>query len=98
MIEIDLSDADIVVLHPQGPLSKQDFKSLAKTIDTRINQTDRVPNVVIQVDNLPHWESLAALTEHLRFVRGHGKIIGKVALVGDSPLLTVAPEIANQLV
>lgn len=98
MIEIDLSDADIVVLHPHGPLSEQDFRSLAETIDARINETDSVPNIVIQVDKLPHWDSLGALTEHFRFVRGQRKIIGKVALVGDSPLLTVAPEVAGKLV
>lgn len=98
MIEINLSDPDIVVLHPEGALSKEDFKTLTETIDRRINETDKVPNIVIQVDKLPHWDSVGALTKHFHFVRQHGKIIGKVALVGDSPLLTVAPEIANKLV
>lgn len=98
MIEIDLSDPEIVVLHPQGALSEEDFKSLAATIDGRINETDTVPNLVIQIDKLPHWDSIGALTQHYRFVRGHQRIIGKVALVGDSPLLTVAPEVAGTLV
>jgi len=98
MIEIDQSEPDIVVLRPQGALSEDDFKSLAETIDGRINATDKVPNFVIQVDKLPHWDSLGALTKHFHFVRQHGKIIGKVALVGNSPLLSVAPEVANKLV
>lgn len=98
MIEIDLSDPDLVVIHPQGSLREQDFKTLAEKIDDRINETDKVPNFVILVDKLPHWDSIGALTQHIDFVRQHGKIVGKVALVGDTPLLTVAPEVANKLV
>ncbi|MCB2047851.1 MAG: STAS/SEC14 domain-containing protein [Novosphingobium sp.] len=95
MIDIDQSDPDFVVLSPQGALSEADFKTLAETIDARINETDKVPNLVIRVDKLPYWDSIGALTRHFHFVHEHQKIVAKVAIVGDSPLLTLAPEIAN---
>ena len=96
MIDIDLSDPDIVTLRPEGALSERDFAALAETIDNRINETDKVPNLVIRVDKLPYWDSIGALTRHFHFVKQHQKIVRKVAIVGDSPLLWVAPEIANQ--
>ncbi|MCB2065945.1 MAG: STAS/SEC14 domain-containing protein [Erythrobacter sp.] len=98
MIDIDQSHDAYVVLRPEGALSEADFAALKEAIDTRINQTDRVPNLVIAVDHLPHWDSLAALARHFEFVKVHQKVVRKVAIVGDNPLLSVAPEIANLMV
>lgn len=98
MIDIDLSHEEYVVLRPQGALAKADFDRLAETIDRRINETDRVPNLVICLDGLPHWDSLGALTRHFHFVKEHQKIVKKVAVVGDAALLALAPEIANHFV
>ena len=98
MIDIDLSDADIVTLQPKGALSEEDFANLAKAIDRRINETDKVPNIVIRVDGLPHWDSIGALARHFHFVQVHQKVVRKVAIVGDFPLLSVAPEIADHFV
>ncbi len=95
MIDIDQLHAEFVMLHPEGALSEADFADLAKAIDTRINETDRVPNLVICLDKLPHWDSVGALASHFHFVKTHQKVVKKVAVVGDSPLLTIAPEIAN---
>lgn len=98
MIDIDISDPDIAVLRPEGALSEEDFEGLARTIDDRINKTDKVPNLVICLDHLPHWDSIGALTRHFHFAREHQKIVKKVAVVGDSPVLSVGPEIANHFV
>ncbi len=98
MIDIDMTHPGIVVLRPEGALSEADFAALAKAIDTRINESDEVPNLVIRVDRLPHWDSLGALSRHFHFVKSHGKVIQKVAIVGDSPLLTLAPEVADHFV
>ena len=83
----------------EEPESREDgFDALAQAIDKRINETDTIPNLVIRVDKLPHWDSVGALTRHFHFVKAHHKLLRKVAIVGDSPLLSVMPEIANQLV
>ena len=89
MIDIDLSHPEFVVLRPEGPLSEADFDALAQAIDQRINETDTIPNLVIRVDRLPHWDSVGALTRHFHFVKAHHKLLRKVAIVGDSPLLSV---------
>lgn len=98
MIDMDHSDPDIVVLRPEGALSEEDFTSLAASIDERINTTDTVPSLVVCLDKLPHWDSIGAMTRHFHFVREHARIVRKVAIVGDNPLLSIAPEIADRLV
>lgn len=98
MIDLDLSDPKLAIITPQGSLSEADFAGLADAIDGHINTTDTVPALVIRVDKLPHWDSIAALTRHFHFVQQHHQLVRKVAIVGDSPLLTVAPEIANRFV
>lgn len=98
MIDLDLSDPQLAVIAPQGALSEADFTKLAGAIDDHINATDSVPALVIVVDKLPHWDSIAALTSHFHFVQVHHQLVRKVAIVGDSPLLSVAPEIANRFV
>lgn len=98
MIDVDTSHAGIVILRPSGSLSEEDFADLAKTIDSQINEADSVPNLVIRVDKLPHWNSLGALSRHFHFVKVHGKIVRKVAVVGDSPLLSLSPEVAKHFV
>lgn len=98
MIDLDQSHPEFVILRPEGALTEDDFVKLSEAIDSRINETDRVPNLVICVDRLPHWASIGALARHFHFVKEHQKIVKKVAVVGDSPLLSVAPEIANHFV
>ena len=98
MIDIDQSDPDFVVLRPEGALSEDDFAKVASAIDERINRTDKIPNLVIRVDKLPYWNSIGALTQHFHLVKEHHTLVKKVAIVGDNPLLSVAPEIANMLV
>lgn len=98
MIDIDVSHDEFVILRPKGALSEQDFVDLADAVDRRINETDRVPNLLISLDGIPHWDSLGAVTRHFHFVKEHQKIVKKVAVVGDSPLLSLAPEIANAFV
>lgn len=98
MIDIDLSDPAILALHPHGALSESDFETLTQAVDCHINETDRVPNLVISLDRLPHWDSLGAMLRHFQFVRLHQKVIAKLAIVGDVPLLSIAPEIANHFV
>ncbi|MEL1251238.1 STAS/SEC14 domain-containing protein [Aurantiacibacter gilvus] len=98
MIDLDLSDPQLAVISPQGALSEADFTGLAGAIDNHINTTDSVPALVICVDKLPYWDSIGALTRHFHFVQQHHQLVRKVAIVGDSPLLSVAPEIANRFV
>lgn len=98
MIDIDLSQPTVAVLKPEGALSAADFDALRAAIDGHINRTDIVPNLVIDASHLPHWDSLAALEKHLKFVRDHHRVVKKVAIVGDSPILSVVPALVDHFV
>lgn len=98
MIAIDLSQPAIAVLKPEGALTAADFDTLRAAIDAHINQTDIVPNLVIDASHLPHWDSFTALEKHLKFVRDHHRLVKKLAIVGDSPVLGVLPAIVDHFV
>lgn len=91
MITIDFSTANIVVLTPHGALSADDFSQLKAAIDRHINENDRIPNLIIHVGKLPHWDSFTALSRHLHFVRDHHKLVKKIAVVGDSLAVRALP-------
>ncbi len=91
-------DTSILIVRPEGPLSREDFKSLAETVDPYILETGSLKALIIHVQNFPGWEDLAGLVEHFRFVRDHHRQIVKVALVSDSKLASFAPKIAAHFV
>src|SRR5215472_7012169 len=41
------------------------------------------------------WEGLAALIEHMRFVRDHHRNVDRVAVVTDSTILSIGPKVAE---
>lgn len=91
MIGIDFSTPNVVTLTPVGALSADDFSQLTATIDRRINETDQIPNLIIHVGKLPHWESFRAFSQHLKFVRNHQQIVAKIAIVGDNFAVRTLP-------
>lgn len=98
MITIDDSDPAFLLIRPHGALSEADVTQVGQAIDDRINAADRVPNLVVQLDRVPHWDSLSAMSRHFQLVREHHKLIRRIAVVGDGALIALAPEIANLVV
>jgi len=98
MIEIHVSDEGIAEIEFEDALTSQDFDKVRGVIDDYINEKDRAPNLLIHLHQMVHWSSFKALQKHFRLVRDHHRLIKKVAVVGDVPLLNVAPEIANHFV
>ncbi|MBW1785854.1 MAG: STAS/SEC14 domain-containing protein [Deltaproteobacteria bacterium] len=99
MITYDLDKENAVLhVHPSGPLGKEDFSELAKTVDPFIEEKGKLTGLLIESESFPGWESLAALIQHFRFVRDHHASIGKVALVTDSLIGDVAEKIASHFV
>ncbi|MCJ7421258.1 STAS/SEC14 domain-containing protein [Sphingomicrobium astaxanthinifaciens] len=98
MLNIDIDDPRVAILRPDGALTARDFDALEQAIDGSINAHDVVPSLVILLDRLPHWESLAAIGRHVHFIEVHGRVVPKVAVVGDSPLLALLPALADRLV
>ena len=93
-----LRDRGILLLRPQGPIQAGDFESIAKSVDPYIEQTGGLRGVMIEASSFPGWDSFAALVSHLRFVRDHHKLITKIAVVSDSAVLSIAPQIAKHFV
>lgn len=99
MLQIDLRPREnIAVITPDGPISADDIKRITGDIDTYINDTDRVPNLVIHARKLPWWSDFKAVQEHLGFVRNHHHLVRKVAIVSDSKLLWLARTLVDHFV
>ena len=93
-----LRDEGILILRPQGPLEADDFTSLASVVDPYIQEQGRLRGILIDAPSFPGWDSFATLASHARFVRDHHRVIGKIAAVSDSPILSLVPQLAKHFV
>ncbi|HKK16763.1 MAG TPA: STAS/SEC14 domain-containing protein [Gammaproteobacteria bacterium] len=99
MLSVEIDEANgIAILEPGGPLSKSDFELAAKTIDPYIEKHGKLHGLVIHVESFPGWDSFAALSSHLRFVKEHHKKIARVAFSTDSMIGTLAEKLASHFV
>ena len=93
-----LRDEGILILRPQGPLAAGDFTSVASVIDPYIQEHGKLRGIMLDAPSFPGWDSFAALISHLRFVRDHHRLVGKIAAVSDSQILSAAPQLAKHFV
>ena len=91
-------DAGVLTVRPEGPLSGEDFKSLATAVDPYILEFGSLKALIIHVESFPGWENFVGMVEHFKFVKGHHQHIGKVALVTDSKLAGFMPKIVAHFV
>ena len=98
MLEHNLDSHGILHLHPKGALAKEDFASLAKTVDPYIEKQGDLAGIILDVAKFPGWDSLGAMAAHIRFVRDHHKRVKKIAVVTDAKLGDVAEKIASHFV
>jgi len=96
MIEFELlKDAGVLIVAPKTALEAGDFRAMSDTVDPYIRDNGHLTGLLIETPSFPGWDSLGALTEHLRFVRDHHRNIKRVAVVTDSRVLTIGPRIAE---
>jgi hypothetical protein len=93
-----LEDRGILVVSPSGPLATSDFAKLAREIDPYIEREGQLHGLMIEAPSFPGWTGFAALLSHLRFVRDHHTRIERVAVVSDSAVLTIMPQLAAHFV
>ncbi len=99
MMHFELMDDDgILVVTPEGPLSEQDFRAVAATVDPYIEKYGALNGLMILAESFPGWEGFAGLVAHIRFVRDHHKTIARVAAVTDSGIVGMLPTIAQHFV
>jgi len=99
MLSIKLDEENgIAVLEPGGRLSREDFEAAAKQVDSYIEKSGPLNGLVIHSERFPGWDSFAALSSHLRFVKEHHKKISRVAFASDSPLGHLAETVGRHFV
>lgn len=89
---------NVLLVQINQSLSKEMILSLREEIDGFINEHDHVPNLVISCKTAPHWSSLGAFADHLDLVHDHHKLIKKIALVSDSAVFSVLPNLVDHFV
>ena len=93
-----LFDNRVLIVRPDGRLSKDDFAALATAVDPVIEERGELRGLMIEAQSFPGWENFEGFLSHMRFVRDHHKLIEKVAFVSDSRLASRAPKLANHFV
>jgi hypothetical protein len=53
---------------------------------------------MLEAPAFPGWEGFGGLIAHLRFDRDHHRLIRRVAVVSDSPVLSQLPQLASHCV
>ena len=81
-----ITKVGVVILEPDGALTVDDFEAASEKIDPFIEERGRLNGLIIRSKSFPGWDSFAALTRHLNFVRNHHQKISRIALVTDSPI------------
>ena len=93
------TDTGVLVLEPAADtaLSEDDFELVGKAIKGFLADHDRLRGILIQSRRFPGWRSLGALFAHLKFVNSVHDKIGKVALVTNSPMGSLADHVLDPL-
>ena len=90
-----LRDAGVLVVEPRHALTAADFQAVAQTVDPFIQANGKRTGLLVDAPSFPGWEGLAALIEHMRFVRDHHRKVDRVAVVTDSTILSMGPKVAE---
>jgi hypothetical protein len=93
-----LRDQGILIIAPDGPIAKADFKRLANEIDPVIASKGKLAGVMIYAKSFPGWDSFGAFVSHFKFVANHHRQIDRVAAVTDSGLRTIVSRIVQPFV
>jgi hypothetical protein len=88
----------ILYLRPAAALKKEDFASLAQSVDPHIESKGGLAGIVLDIKAFPGWESLGAMAAHFRFVRDHHKKVKKIGIVTDAKIGTLGEKLASHFV
>jgi len=99
MLELALDErTSVCTVTPSGKLQADDFSTAAQIVDPYIEQHGKLAGLMIVAEEFPGWADFSALVAHMKFVGAHQKLIGKVAAVSDSTILSIMPGLADHFV
>jgi hypothetical protein len=94
----ELGDDGVLVVHPHGPLRREDFDKLSGIVDPWIEAHHQLRGLVIAMPRFPGWENVGSVFQHMEFVRDHHRHICKVALAVDGVLPEVMSHLASHFI
>lgn len=93
-----VEERGVLIMQPNGELEAADFERLNARLDPYLAEAGLLNGVMIVAEHFPGWDDFAALTSHVRFVRGHQGKIRRVALVTADRLVSSIPRFASRFV
>ena len=93
-----LPQSGVIVVEIKQALGPADFAVLAATADEWIKTHGALNGLVLRAHHFPGWESLRGVMSHIRFVRDHHREVKHIALVTDSRLAGLLPQLAEHFV
>lgn len=97
-LQFMLKENGVAIVHPHGPLRREDFEKLSASLDPWIDTHHRLQGLVISMQNFPGWENIGSLVHHFEFVRDHHRKIRKIAVAADGLLPLLASLFAKYFV
>jgi len=91
-------DKGLLVVKPQGPLTKEDFATLSAEAGSYIADHGALDGFMICAEKFPGYKNPQGLLSHLKFVRTHHRNIRKVAFVSDSRFYEIASRVVSRCV
>jgi hypothetical protein len=89
--------AGVVVVDVGQPLRREDVDAIATAVDDWLADHSELPGLVLHAPSFPGWENAGGLVAHLRFVGGHQRRVGRVALAVDGQPVGAAARVAGAL-
>jgi SpoIIAA-like len=98
MIQLKELDAQgIVIAHPEGPLSTQDFDLMDHFLGKYIKSHQTKTKLLIHSELFPGWTSPSSFYKHLEFIQKYKDKTHKIAVVTNSYVGAIAPYMAKWL-
>lgn len=99
MINLSLNrNKGYAILAVTGPISVYDIENLTKEVDQYIDEFGELSGLIIKVEKFPGWDNLDSFFHHLKFIKDHHKVIGKVGFMTQDNLISNFPSLANHFV
>ena len=96
-VNIDVENK-LVVLEPEGALTKEDFDNAVESIDPFIEQNGKLNGIVIYTESFPGWEDFAALSRHIVFIKNHHQKIKRLAFATNTNVIDYTKAIASPFI
>jgi len=97
-LKFELQDDGVLIVHPKGPLRREDFDQLSSLIDPWIETHHHLNGMVVSIDQFPGWENVGSFIHHFEFINAHHRQIRRVALAVTGVLPEIVSKVASHFV